>query len=239
MKILLVEDDLSSLKTLEQTLKKNGYETIWAGSVKKAIISLKSNSSIKLVIWDNEMHGDGGFDILSFLNSNLRFKHIAVLVVSHNDDKELILRCIKMGARDYMVKPIDPRILVGKVEKILEMDRGKILIVDDEQLIRELLVRILESAGFKTITAGSGEHALEILEENRVAAIISDIAMPGMNGIDLLTKVKEKHGDIPILMITGFAGQYRGENVLAAGADGFIIKPFKNIDIVNKIKSLI
>ncbi len=89
------------------------------------------------------------------------------------------------------------------------------------------------------ITAGSGEHALEILEENKVAAIISDIAMPEMNGIDLLTKVKKKHGDIPILMITGFAGQYRGENVLAAGADGFIIKPFKNIDIVNKIKSLI
>ena len=118
------------------------------------------------------------------------------------------------------------------------------LAVTNMQDTKLLLKKFLEENSFIQADLESFNTFVEtelqaILEENKVSAIISDIAMPGMNGMDLLAEVKKKYQGIPMLMITGFAGQYKSDHAMAAGADGFIIKPFKNIDIINKVKNFV
>ncbi len=114
----------------------------------------------------------------------------------------------------------------------------KILIVDDDRVILDVLAKIVERQGIKALKATDGNEALKILESHEVIGVISDIAMSGMSGLDLLTAIKSRFSNIPVLLITGHAGKYQEEDVTVLGADGFISKPFKNTEIMAKLKSL-
>jgi CheY-like chemotaxis protein len=79
---------------------------------------------------------------------------------------------------------------------------------------------------------------LKILETESVFAVISDICMPGISGLELLAKVKATHPEVFVLLITGQTGKFDKEQAIAAGADGFVAKPFKNIELSQKLCSL-
>jgi two-component system C4-dicarboxylate transport response regulator DctD len=78
---------------------------------------------------------------------------------------------------------------------------------------------------------------LAIVGERRVDAVISDILMPGKSGMDLLVDLKMKYADIPVILITGHSGRFSAQDAIASGADGFLAKPFNNLDIVFSIRS--
>ena len=79
-----------------------------------------------------------------------------------------------------------------------------ILVVDDEEGLREGLSKLLEDEGYIVVCAESGEQALEVLQHKHVDLILTDMRMPGISGIDLLKKVREKHGDIGVIILTGY-----------------------------------
>ncbi len=239
MKILVVDRNPESINTLEQTLTENEYEIVLASTIEKAISSLEADSAINLIILDVTLKGLNGHRLLRFLRDNLRFKHIPVLSSGAKADKDVILNAIKLGARDFIAKPIDPKVLLSKVKSILDAGRGLILIVDDEDIILTVISKSLEREGFKTLKAKSGKEALKFLEEKKVNLVISDIIMPEMNGMELLANIKVNYPDIPVLMITGYTGKYNSDKVIAEGADGYIMKPFKNLEIVKQVKSLL
>ena len=78
-----------------------------------------------------------------------------------------------------------------------------------------------------------------MIASRQIFAIISDICMPGISGLDLLVKVKEIYPQMPVLLVTGQTGKYSREQAIAAGADGFMAKPFKNVEIATKLRVLI
>lgn len=110
-----------------------------------------------------------------------------------------------------------------------------VLIVDDERSMRDFLKILLEKEGHKVAIAESGKKALEILDNQEVDVIVSDIRMPGMTGIELLGAVKEKYPDLPIIMITAFASPDDAVLAMKNGAFDYITKPFN----VDEIKSVI
>ncbi len=117
-----------------------------------------------------------------------------------------------------------------------------ILVVDDEPVVRTVLQRSLQREGILVTTAENGVEALEKIRCKRFDAIISDILMPLMDGLELLVQIKSEYPDLPVILITGASGQFTGKQALEAGAEDFIIKPFKNQDIrysLWRIKSLI
>lgn len=117
-----------------------------------------------------------------------------------------------------------------------------ILLVDDESVIRGVLGRSLEREGIKVTTAENGVEALEKIRSGRFDAVISDILMPLMDGLELLVQIKNDYPEMPVILITGASGQFTGKQALEAGAEDFIIKPFKNQDIrysLWRVKSLI
>jgi putative nucleotidyltransferase with HDIG domain len=102
----------------------------------------------------------------------------------------------------------------------------KILIVDDEEPIREVLASLLEAGGFACSTAENGAEALERLEAGAFALVLSDILMPVMNGLVLLEQVRERHPDLPVVMVTAMHDISAAIGALRSGAYDYLLKPF-------------
>jgi len=116
----------------------------------------------------------------------------------------------------------------------------KILIVDDSESIREVVAFTLESEGHIIITAGDGKEALSKLDGNVFDLIITDLHMPVMDGIVFIQEVRkiESYLRVPILFLTTESQLNKKEEAKAAGATGWIIKPFvpaKLIAAINKV----
>ena len=106
-----------------------------------------------------------------------------------------------------------------------------ILVVDDEQMMRDLLSRILTRDGYSVLTAPDGEAALKVLETERVDLIISDMKMPGSDGFDLLKNVKTDYPNIGVIMMTANGDTYTVKDALLLGADEYLTKPFKSFEV--------
>lgn len=99
-----------------------------------------------------------------------------------------------------------------------------ILVVDDDPMLRDLLVKTLEAIGHRSEAAADGAQALELLRQQRYDVVISDIKMPGMDGVELLRQVRAEYPGLPVLFISGFA---TAELLGRAQPDGFLTKPFR------------
>ncbi|MCC6394633.1 MAG: response regulator, partial [Bryobacterales bacterium] len=106
-----------------------------------------------------------------------------------------------------------------------------ILIVDDSAAIRKILQRVLRQAELsvgEVIEAGDGVEALEALKNRKVGLILSDINMPNMDGLQLLTQIRasHEHKNVPVLMITTEGSQNKVLEAVTLGASGYVRKPF-------------
>lgn len=116
------------------------------------------------------------------------------------------------------------------------MGKIVILVVDDEAVIRDGLQRVLEGDRFEVETCSSGHTAIERLQKKDYGLIITDLKMPGMNGIEVLKAVKTLQPDIPVIMITGYATVDTAVEAMKNGAIDYIAKPFTPDQIHEKIE---
>ncbi|MBK7105476.1 MAG: sigma-54-dependent Fis family transcriptional regulator [Ignavibacteriae bacterium] len=115
----------------------------------------------------------------------------------------------------------------------------KILIADDEKGIRDSLQMILSEEGFQTIAVSDGAEALELIKNNEFQLVISDIKMPGMDGIELLEKCSKISPETYFIMMTAYASVETAIGALRNGAYDYLLKPVEFDDILNKIKRLL
>ncbi len=110
----------------------------------------------------------------------------------------------------------------------LRMDSSKyiILVVDDEELIRNLVVTVLSELGHSVITATDGVDALNKMGENKFDAVITDIKMPNMDGIMLTREILKQYPSIPVMVMIAYDEEYFVGTAISAGAREFIKKPF-------------
>jgi DNA-binding NtrC family response regulator len=112
---------------------------------------------------------------------------------------------------------------------VFPMRRVKILVVDDEHLIRWSLEQNLKKQGYDVLTAGSGEDALRIVREEQPDLVLLDIQLPGISGLEVLEKVKEFDEDIVVIMVTAHGGLDTAVTAMRIGAYDYLNKPF-NLD---------
>lgn len=106
-----------------------------------------------------------------------------------------------------------------------------ILVVDDELVLRDLLTKILTREGFQVAVVSDGEEALKKMAGEGYNVVISDIEMPGLNGLELLKTIKRDYPDTAVIMMTAFGDSYAVKDCLLLGADEYITKPFKSFEI--------
>jgi len=116
------------------------------------------------------------------------------------------------------------------------LERGTILIVDDEKEIRDLVDIYLKSDGYNTIKACDGLEAINILEKNEVDLIILDVMMPNLNGIETCLKIREMR-EMPIIMLSAKSEDIDKILGLNMGADDYLTKPFNPLELIARVKS--
>jgi len=115
----------------------------------------------------------------------------------------------------------------------------KIIVVDDEEIVLSLICDTLEDEGYDIKTASNGEDALKIIEQDTFDLIISDIRMPGIDGIELIKRTREIQPEIGVIFMTGYANLNSAKNAIKQGAFDYIMKPFEISEIRKAVKDAI
>jgi len=119
------------------------------------------------------------------------------------------------------------------------MIRSKnILIVDDSRDLTHVIADFLSINGYQVHTAHNGHDALERMGKEHIDIVVSDIHMPGMDGFTLMTEIKTKYPDIPVILITGFSIGDAQKIAFEKGANAFVAKPFRLKDLKQVIESV-
>lgn len=115
------------------------------------------------------------------------------------------------------------------------------LIVDDSISVRRFVASVLEKNNYSTVLASDGIGALTFLEKTKFDIVVTDLEMPKMHGFELIEKIRsqEKFKDLPIVILTGRAGKKHKEMGAELGANAFIVKPFKETDLLKTLKKFI
>jgi DNA-binding NtrC family response regulator len=109
-----------------------------------------------------------------------------------------------------------------------------ILVVDDEDAVRRLLVDILENQGYEVTPAENGEEALKFFDAKRFKAVFTDVGMPGMSGWELARAIRERDAEMPVAVITGWGDAVSSTEQETAKVDWVVTKPF-SIDRITEI----
>ena len=118
------------------------------------------------------------------------------------------------------------------------MDR-RILVVDDEKIICELTSMILRARGFEVLTAENGEAGMTLIEEQRPAVVLLDYMMPYMDGLTALKKIREGYPETYVIMFTGKGSEEIAVELMKAGASDYILKPFNNQDLIDRLETVL
>jgi len=118
----------------------------------------------------------------------------------------------------------------------IDYNKTNVLVVEDEPDLREILVYVLQDIGYNVFEAENGEVGLKVCQNEKIDAIISDIRMPKLDGVQLLKNMREKSPEIPVIfLVTGFADIKENE-VYKLGANAFLNKPYDINELTQKLE---
>jgi diguanylate cyclase (GGDEF)-like protein len=115
---------------------------------------------------------------------------------------------------------------------------ARILIVDDDDAIRDSMHEFVQMAGYVSKTAGTAEDALKLLQNEDVDVVITDIMLPGINGLELTDRIKKKF-DIDVIVMTGYSGDYSYEEAISKGASDFVFKPVRFEELLLRLRRVL
>jgi len=147
------------------------------------------------------MPGMDGWAVLSKLKADPELADIPVIMLTMSDQKDL---GFTLGAIDYFNKPVDRERLAGAIARFLITGAEKILVVEDDEPTRGVMVSTLEKAGWSVVTANNGKEALIAVDKGLPALILLDLMMPEMDGFEFLRRFREKteNHKVPIIVLT-------------------------------------
>ena len=237
-KVLVIEDDLDIATLIQLHLSRDGRGVLIARRGDEAI-EIAQRERPDLITLDIMLPDVDGFSVLDELKSNPATQDIPVVVVSVLPDRG---ECLRLGAVDYVTKPIDEQRLLHAVRKVLAR-RGTVLVVDDDEDTLSLMREILRANGFGVRTTSQGLRALRVAGEVRPALILLDLKMRDVDGQAVLRRLKDDPvtRDIPVIVLTGstIIDDAKRQRVLALGAARFMSKPFGVGELMEEIEMVL
>jgi CheY-like chemotaxis protein len=242
-KVLVVEDNRELALVLRRQLESDGYQVVLAGSGEDALW-LAREEQPQLITLDIMLPDVDGFDVLERLKAHPSTAAIPVVVVSVLAERE---RGYSMGAVDYVVKPFSEKKLLEAVRQALAVvekaEPQKLLVVDDDPDIRALMSEALAFHGYEIFTATNGQDALDQIPECEPDLLLLDIKMPGIDGYEVIRRLKSQEAtrSIPIIVITASPVDKDRDRVrvLGMGATQYITKPLSIESLVREIKKAV
>ena len=199
--VLVIDDDIAVRDLVTRFLSKEGFNVKTAASGEEGL-KIARNLKPDVITLDVMMPGMDGWAVLSSLKSDTELSDIPVVMLTIVSEQNM---GYALGASDYLTKPIDRDKLVSVLKKYeCQQPFCKILVVDDEPAIREIVQRTLEKEGWEISQAADGQEALKQITQNTPEIILLDLMMPNMDGFEFLTELRktESGRDIPVIVIT-------------------------------------
>jgi two-component system, NtrC family, response regulator HydG len=233
--ILIVDDNEDLLQTFAMILKRRGFCVQTAGNGTSAVDKFKEqNFDVTLMdIVMPEMNGVEAFKKIKELQPGA-----PVILMTAYSDEELIQTAKEEGVRQIIHKPI-------RIDNLIEMitdaaNSQPILIIDDDEDIRDTLTKVLKLQGHEVLTAGSGEKAVEIARERACQMAFIDIKLPNIDGLETLLRLKEVNPDLLTIMMTGFRNEVKEalEKAQKASAVTCLYKPFDPAEAASLVEKI-
>jgi CheY-like chemotaxis protein/two-component sensor histidine kinase len=203
--VLIVEDNSAAIELLSRNLDRGGFRTVVARTGTEAIEAARRLQPVAITL-DILLPELDGWEVLTRLKHDPATSSIPVVVVSVVDNPELGMA---LGALNYFVKPIDGVAFLNSLSRFnfspaLGRQEFRVLVVDDEPGNRDLLVGILEPAGFTVVVASGGREAIELAIERVPDLILLDLIMPDVTGFDVVEALRANPAthDTPIMVLT-------------------------------------
>lgn len=120
-----------------------------------------------------------------------------------------------------------------------EVGVTEILVIDDDEFMLSTTCSLLSSAGFDTIPTADGPQGIELFQHRKPAAVILDLGLPSMDGLQVLKQIRQIDPEAKVIVITGYPSDAAAKAARAMGAAGFIPKPFTRNDLIEKIETVL
>ena len=114
-----------------------------------------------------------------------------------------------------------------------------VLVVDDNESIREVLAVILSGSGYRCESVKNGVEAMQRVRQSRFDAVVTDLEMPEMDGIALTREIRQQFSSLPVMVMTGHSDEEHRETAFRAGAREFLSKPFDIPDLIRKLHGML
>ncbi len=263
---LVVDDNATNRRILTETLSRWELVPASAESGVEALQAMEraraAGESHDLVVLDCHMPGLDGFDVAERIQQTPALAGTALMMLTSAGYRGDAARCRELGISAYLTKPIKGSDLLETITNVLgtpeaeenttlatrhsireSHSRRRILLVEDSEINRKLIVRLLENKNFLYREASNGQEAIHALEEESFDLILMDIQMPVMGGLEAINKIRQKEeasgGHIPIVALTAHAMKQDRKRCLDAGADGYLPKPFQAQMFFDEMERLI
>ena len=204
--VLVIEDDPGAVRLLRQYLEGEGYQVEVATDGESGIAAARAHSPGAIIL-DVLLPGIDGWEVLRRLKSDASLRDIPVMVATVVDERSVAMN---LGAVDYFLKPVRPEALLTRLATYTFTAKVKdrtvrVLVIDDDQIARELVVGALRPEGFEVVTAASGAEGLALAVASPPDLVICDLVMPEMDGFEVVNQLvaNEATRDVPILILTG------------------------------------
>jgi DNA-binding NtrC family response regulator len=233
-RILIADDEIDSFRFIQDSLEEYGYNVVSVDNPESALKAAKQ-SFFDLVLLDINMPKMNGIEIFKEIK---KFSPLSVVVMMTAGAPEaLVEEAVKEGTFAVVRKPFKIDRMIDTVEKAL--NTTTILVVDDLFTDREVLKDLFEQRGFKCASAEDGYQAVELFKAGKPDVVLVDIKMPGMDGFEVLEKIKQMSPGSDVIMMSAYLNEGYLEKALKLGALTCMCKPLKIdniIDVVDKLK---
>lgn len=236
IQLWLVDDDALFGAELAAALVQFGYDVRLFGSLGEADAAMQCGQPDVLIVDVAFVGGRGAAELL-----DLQARTCPLLFISEQGDFQSRLQAVQLGARGFLLKPLDVPKLVDQLERILDEQQGapyRVLIVDDDELLSEHYRLVLSAAGMEVGVLNQPEQVIERVRAFHPELILMDMQMPGYAGPDLAAVIR--HHDnwvgLPIIYLSAETDVDQQIKAMGRGADDFLTKPIADAQLVSAVK---
>jgi DNA-binding response OmpR family regulator len=242
--ILVIDDERLICDLLRAVLARHGHEIITALDGRKGLALFEQHRP-RFTLLDLSMPGMNGIEVLTRIRA--LDPRAAVIVLTGAGSTDLENQARQMGVTDFLSKGLSLEVLVGAIERVMQQpvkppafpsqsadaqkapshsqEAGSILVVDDEPQIRDLLRKYLSARDFQVRVAADGQQALALVDQESPDIIVLDVNMPGMNGIEVLKRLRAKNYAGGVIFLTSSQDEALLQEGLELGSVDVLGKP--------------
>jgi DNA-binding NtrC family response regulator len=235
MKILVVDDDHRIVKTTCDILRIKGHEVLFAYSGEQGVDMVR-NDTPDCVLMDIKMAGINGVEALKQMKQIVPL--LPVVLVSAYATDELMEEAKCAGAYAVLGKPLNFPVILSFLSLLRKEE--SILVVDDDPVFCKTLKDILALRGFRVITESEPHKVLSCMEEDYKLAVVLDLNLGEINGVDVLKEVRTRYPTKPVLLMTGYRNQMGAsiEKANSIGAYTCLYKPFETDELFRIVEEI-